>query len=96
MDQKEATKPVKKYRIGFAIFEVICTAIILTAISYSAVAQYFGYHTDTLAIIKAYGMPINSSVVLNSYLRDVDLSVAIVCIIMAICFLNIIFKQYLI
>lgn len=92
MDQKETTKPVKKYRIGFAIFEVICTAIILTAISYSAVAQYFGYHTDTLAIIKAYGMPINSAVVLNSYLRDVDLSVAIVCIIMAICCLNIIFK----
>ena len=92
MDQKETTKPVPKYRIGFAIYEAFCTAIILTAISYSAVAKYFGYYTDTLPIIKAIGMPLNSAEVLDMHLRDVDLSVAIVCGFMAICCLNIIFK----
>lgn len=93
MDQKETIKTVPTYRIGFAIYEAVCTAIILIAVSYSSVMLKFLKHrTDSLPLIDVGGMPISSADILNSYIHDRDLTIAILCGFIAICCLNIIFK----
>ena len=93
MDQKETTKTVPTYRIGFAIYEAVCTAIILIAVSYSSIMLAFLKHrTDSLPLIDVGGMPISSADILDSYIHDRDLTIAILCGFVAICGLNIIFK----
>ena len=84
------TKSAQK---GYAFFELVCTALILLAVSTSCVLEQLGHSPDTLPIFKAFGsFPLNSAVTLNFLVDNKELSIGIVLIFSIACIFNICLK----
>ena len=93
MDSNQSSNISKSSQRGHALFELICTVLILLAVSLSCVLEQLGHSPDTLPIFKAFGSyPMNSAVILNFLVENKELSIGIVLLFSIICIFNICLK----
>ena len=93
MNSNQSSYISKSSQRGYAFFELVCTALLLMAVSLSCVLEKLGHSPDTLPIFKVFGSyPMNSAEALNFIVDGKELSIGIVLLFSIICIFNICLK----
>ncbi len=92
MESNQSSNIKKSSQRGYALFELVCTALLLMAVSASCIMEQLG-KSVVLPIYKLLDIyPVNTAKMLMPYIRIKELAIGIIIVFSIICIFNIFCK----